>query len=241
MKKSKLKVIETKENLKDPVYLTFFAAFLFLSGTTLITLLASLSANEENDVYLKQALVSETAVNIIASVTYYYFMIYLYADKLTLENVTPIRYLDWAFTTPLLLISFVLFTGYTSKPGDSINFEPLIYIIGLNLGMLLFGYLGETGKMGYWTALGLGFGCYAALMYFLWEKYVKDSDETSKNVYYVFVTIWGLYGLAYLLETRGKNIAYNILDLISKAGFGVLIWLTMLTDSPIQSVHISGP
>ena len=29
MKKTKLKVIETKENLKDPVYLTFFAAFFF--------------------------------------------------------------------------------------------------------------------------------------------------------------------------------------------------------------------
>ena len=104
--------------------------------------------------------------------------------------------------------------------------------------MLLFGYLGETGKMEYWIALLLGFLCYAALMYFLWEKYVKDSDEASKNVYYVFVTIWGLYGLAYLLKTRGKNIAYNVLDLISKAGFGVLIWLSMLTSNPTQNIKV---
>jgi len=230
---------ESKENLKDPVYLTFFAAFLFLSGTTLITLLASISANEANDKYLKNALISETAVNIIASVTYYYFMVYLYADKLTLENVTSIRYLDWAFTTPLLLISFVLYTGYSSKPGQDLDFEPLIYIIILNLGMLLFGYLGETKKFGFYTCLALGFGCYAGLMYLLYDKYVEEENDSSLTLFIVFAVIWGLYGISYLLETRNKNISYNILDLISKAGFGVFIWMSMITDNPKQSLAIT--
>ena len=51
-----LKKGESKENLKDPVYLTFFAAFLFLSGTTLITLLAAISANKEDEAYLKKCI-----------------------------------------------------------------------------------------------------------------------------------------------------------------------------------------
>ena len=59
----KITKIENKENLKDPVYLTFFAAFLFLSGTTLITLLAAISANANDQAYLKNAFISETAVN----------------------------------------------------------------------------------------------------------------------------------------------------------------------------------
>ena len=227
---------ESKENLKDPVYLTFFAAFLFLSGTTLITLLAAISANKEEQAYLKNALISETAVNIIASVTYYYFMVYLYADKLTLENVTSIRYLDWAFTTPLLLISFVLYTGYSSEPVEGLNFQPLIYIIGLNLGMLLFGYWGETKKYGFYTCLALGFACYAGLMYFLYDKYVKDEGKDAKILYGIFAGIWGVYGISYLLPIRQKNISYNILDLISKAGFGVFIWLSMVMDSPTQNV-----
>lgn len=229
-----LKKGESKENLKDPVYLTFFAAFLFLSGTTLITLLAAISANKENEIYLKNALISETAVNIIASVTYYYFMIYLYADKLTLENVTSIRYLDWAFTTPLLLISFVLYTGYSSN--KELDFIPLIYIIILNLGMLLFGYWGETMKYEFYTCLVLGFICYALLMYFLYDKYVKDEDEEAKTLFGVFATIWAIYGVSYLLPVREKNISYNILDLVSKAGFGVFIWLSMITKSPQQYV-----
>lgn len=229
---------EGKENLKDPVYLTFFATFLFLSGTTLITLLAALSADGVNQVYLKQALVSETAVNIIASVTYYYFMIYLYADKLTLENVTPIRYLDWAFTTPLLLLSFVLVTKYTSSEGESVNLETLIYIVLLNLGMLYFGYVGEKGIMNFWHAFILGFACYGGLIYLLWDEYVDDENEGAKILLYIFAVVWGLYGLAYLLPMREKNIAYNILDLISKAGFGVYIWLKLITESPKQYASV---
>ena len=231
-----LKKGESKENLKDPVYLTFFAAFLFLSGTTLITLLAAISANREDEAYLKNALISETAVNIIASVTYYYFMVYLYADKLTLENVTSIRYLDWAFTTPLLIISFVLYTGYSSESVESLDFKPLIYIIGLNLAMLLFGYWGETKVFNFYTCLLLGFCCYSGLIYFLYDKYVKDEGDDTKTLFYVFAAIWGIYGISYLFPTRAKNISYNILDLISKAGFGVFIWLSMVTENPTQYV-----
>ena len=136
MEERKKKVV-AKENLKRPCLSYFFCSFLFLSGSTLITLLAAISANGNKQSYLKNALISESAVNIIASVTYYYFMVYLYADKLTLENVTSIRYLDWVFTTPLLLISFVLYTAHSSGKEGSLDFTPLIYIIILNLGMLL--------------------------------------------------------------------------------------------------------
>lgn len=236
MKKSS----SSKKILKNSVDLTFFAAFLFLSGTTLITLLASLSANGEDQVYLKQALVSETSVNIIASVTYYYFITYLNSGKLSLENITPIRYLDWAFTTPLLIISFVLFTGYSSKKGEMLDFIPLIYIIGFNLAMLFFGYLGETGKINFWSGIIFGFTCYAFLMYFLWEKYIKDENEESKIIFYIFAIIWSLYGLSYLLPTKAKNISYNMLDLVSKAGFGVFIWLSMTFENPKQALH-TGP
>jgi sensory rhodopsin len=236
--KSKTKKIETKENLKDPVYLTFFTTFLFLGGTTLITFLAAFSANDEDESYLKQAFVSETAVNVVASITYYYFIVYLYANKLSLQDITPIRYLDWALTTPLLLISFTLFVSYGKDPGEGMIFRPLIYIIALNLGMLLFGYLGETGKFNFYLSWIIGFGYFAAMIYFLWEDYVKDSDEESRILFYVFASIWGLYGLSYLLPLRPKNISYNILDLISKGGFGLYVWLNMITKNPTQRVSV---
>ena len=104
--------------------------------------------------------------------------------------------------------------------------------------MLLFGYWGETRKYDFYACLLFGFCCYAALIYFLYDKYVKDEGEDSKTLFYVFAAIWGIYGISYLLPTREKNISYNILDLISKAGFGVFIWLSMVTSSPTQNVAV---
>ena len=237
---------EPKENLSDLLYLTFFAAFLFLSGTTLITLMGSFSFNEKNQSYVKHALISETAVNIIASVTYYYFIKYLYAEKLNIENVTSIRYLDWAFTTPLLLVSFVLFACYTHDPGKppEKGWLPLLYIILLDLGMLFLGYMGETRKWNFYFSFFISFACYSGIMYFLYISYIdpnEDGDFKSGNygLFIIFALIWGCYGLCYLLPTREKNIGYNILDLISKAGFGVFIWLTVVLDSDSARQEVS--
>ena len=33
-----------------------------------------------------------------------------------------------------------------------------------------------------------------------------------------------MYGIVYFFDNNSKNISYNILDIISKVGFGLLIW-----------------
>ena len=108
---------EPKENLTDNLYLTFFAAFLFLSGTTLLTLLASLSANENDQAYLKQALISETAVNIIASVTYYYLMKELFSGKSSpLRFCKRILYKSFIFFSSLSIFSLVYLSSFINVP-----------------------------------------------------------------------------------------------------------------------------
>ena len=44
-------------------------------------------------------------------------------------------------------------------------------------------------------------------------------------VFVIFSIIWTGYGVAYLLDEEEKNIAYNILDVTSKAIFGVVLWM----------------
>lgn len=39
-----------------------------------------------------------------------------------------------------------------------------------------------------------------------------------------FTIVWSLYGIVYYFDNNNKNIGYNILDIISKVGFGILIW-----------------
>ena len=223
-------------DLTNPMYISFFLSFLALSGTTVITFLASFTEEAKNNQYLRGSLISETCVNIIAGFTYTYFLKFLADKKLQLENVTTIRYIDWFLTTPLLLVSFALYTAYSDGKGGTNPAEPkdldgipLIYIIVLNLLMLVAGFLGETKKIGLYTGFFLGFAFFAPLMYLLYDKYVKDSEGDSNLIVFIlFVIVWGLYGLAYLLNTKWKNISYNALDVVSKAGFGMLIWLSIV-------------
>ena len=233
MKKTKVKQIPF--NMTDPIYMSFFAAFLALSGTTVITFLATFTETAKENRYLRSALISETCVNVIAGFAYAYFMKYLYEQKLALEDVTSVRYLDWFLTTPLLLVSFALFASYSYDKTDKIDLTPLTYIIVFNLLMLYFGFMGETGKMSRYPAFFLGFISYGLLMYFLYESYVKDKGSANENVFYVFVGVWAMYGFAYLMDVQNKNITYNILDIISKAGFGMLIWLSVTNEGPTTS------
>lgn len=229
--------MEIEKIFSNPVNMTYFLTFLVLSGTTIITLLLVTSGDLSDDknkgeYYIKNALVSETSVNIIASITYYYLLGLLQNNY---DFVTPIRYLDWVITTPLLLLSFVLYTTYkhNHKNPDAtdkdLDLGPLLLIIGFNFGMLLFGYLGETKRVNKYTGLGVGFVFFALLFWYLYEHYV-DGYDSSLTVYIAFTTVWALYGVAYLLKPGAKNIAYNILDMISKGGFGVLLWLTVIQD-----------
>lgn len=217
----------------DPIYFTFFTAYIALAGTTVITFLGALGDyNFDHTRFIKYSLVTETCVNIIAGLTYSYVMTLLDGKGLKLNKVTPIRYIDWVLTTPLLIISFVLYLTYYDNDRGPVqtkdpDFSPLGYIIPLNFMMLAFGFLGETGRMDKMKALYLGFAAYTGMFAGIYEEYIRhNSYSGAKVIYGVFAFVWFLYGMAYLLDTVAKNIVYNFLDVVSKAGFGILIWLT---------------
>ena len=238
--------MKVTENIKvrstEVMYFTFFAAYIALAGTTVITFVAALGNNfDANTKELKYSLISETCVNVIAGLTYTYIMNLLDGKGLSLNKVTPIRYIDWFLTTPLLLLSFVLYTNHydnkkrreldPSHVNKSPNYKALGYIIPLNFLMLIFGYLGETGIIPSKQGLFLGFAAYGGLFAGLYEEYIKNNkDNSMKGIYAAFTFIWFLYGIAYLLDTKNKNIAYNFLDVVSKAGFGILIWISTFSE-----------
>lgn len=223
--------------LDTTIYISFFLSFLALTGSTVFTFLGSLADYTSEQRYLKNALISETVVNIIAGITYYYFLKYLYEDRIPLEGVTSVRYLDWLLTTPLLILSFALYSSYITNKNrasgtafENVDFTPLSYIIPLNLFMLLFGFLGENGMMNKHTAFVISVGFFSALFYCLWDSYVDGKDESLKTIFAIFAAVWLLYGFSYYLPVLQKNIAYNILDMISKSAFGVFLWTSTITD-----------
>jgi len=72
----------------------------------------------------------------------------------------------------------------------------------------------------------LGFIAYFFMLYFLYTRFVKHDDFRHKQaIFIVFAIIWSFYGIAYYLSDENKNIMYNFLDVISKSGFGLFMWL----------------
>jgi bacteriorhodopsin len=132
--------------------------------------------------------------------------------------------MDWAITTPFLILGLVLFfTFYSKKPISFISFSVVILF---NYLMLLFGYLGENGYMDKMQGGVIGFIAYALMLYFMYRFFVKNDDFRHKKIIFiVFAIIWSFYGIAYYVDVENKNIMYNFLDVISKSGFGLFMWL----------------
>lgn len=214
--------------------LSFYFAYFFLAGSTIPTALEIFNKFPDKYEPLKYILVIETTVNIIASVAYSSLITLINPPNYT--TITSYRYLDWFATTPLLLISFTLYLQYLkskTKTDDEIyktpvkfDYDKLIIIIGLNLVMLIFGYMGESGKINYVLACVLGFIPFIIMFYLIWKWYVDV--EQNKKIFQIFVFVWSLYGIVYFLPNVQKNISYNILDVIAKVGFGLLIWFEVV-------------
>ena len=217
-----------------------------MSGSTILTTLGAVDNFDEKTKYLRAALVSETCVNIIAGLTYFYFLKYLYEDNIKLEDITPVRYLDWLVTTPFLIYSFALYTTYENNKhngtDDKVDYIPLTYLLLLNTSMLAFGFFGETGRMNKHLGYAIGMISFIILFYLIYVKYVDNNGDPVNSVvitYSIFTAIWLLYGFSYYLGTVNKNLAYNILDMISKSAFGIFLWISVLEDSDTRYVQIT--
>jgi len=219
--------------------LSFYLAYLFLAGSTPLTAFEIFNHFPDKYEPLKYILAIETTVNIIASFAYSQLLTFS-KNPINYSSITNFRYLDWFATTPLLLISFTLYLQYKknissntnnnnndqNKPTAQFDFNKLGIIILLNLIMLIFGFMGETGRMNHILACITGFIPFIIMFYLIWQWY--GDVMKNKNIFGVFVVVWSLYGLVYFLPNTSKNISYNILDIIAKVGFGLLVWFEVV-------------
>ena len=196
---------------------TFMTSYLVMFGYTCITLVEALRTSSTQ---VRHIMNIETAVSLVAGIVYGMFIERAKQPNFDLKDIMPLRYLDWIVTTPLIILGIVLF--YTGK-GQPVNWRLYAGLVGLDWAMLAAGYAGELGYTDRWLGLGLGFVAFGALLWLLWTTVVGFGRPM--DVFWIFAVIWSFYGVAYMLEEETKNIAYNILDVISKALFGVALWM----------------
>ena len=100
--------------------------------------------------------------------------------------------------------------------------KPLVIIFIMDWLMLLFGYLGEINYLSIWLSTLIGFIPFVIMFAIIYYKFAILS-ENSRKIYWYFVLVWGLYGVAAMMPYELKNIMYNILDLFAKNFFGLYL------------------
>jgi bacteriorhodopsin len=189
------------------------------------------------DEILRDILKVEVAVEFIELA--FYIVLILFFKQI--GTITPYRYIDWAFTTPMMLITLMAYMrGSVGRLTDflSNNVGSIVTVCSLNFAMLLSGFLGEIGMAPILLTTGLGFIPFATYFGYIYENFVPEEDtDYKRTVFFWFVGFWALYGLFALFSYTAKNVSYNILDLFAKNFFGVFLSIIIWTRSiPALSV-----
>ena len=210
---------------------TFKASFIIQIITGIVTFLGLFIKLKPQDNILKDVLRIENYVQIVEAI-FYIYIIFAY-NNLHKNDITSRRYFDWIITTPIMLITTVLFMIYKNRKDKNQilktkqllkdNKSILIRIVAFNFLMLLFGYLGEKNIMNKVISTILGFVFFYLSFYEIWKNYAKKTKE-NKKLFYTIFTIWALYGVASVFPLVPKNIMYNFLDIIAKNFYGLYMF-----------------
>jgi len=139
------------------------------------------------------------------------------------------RYIDWLFTTPLLLLDVLLLSG--CAVGD------LMWIVGADILMIVTGLISALVNKGQWVWFVIG--CIAMVAVFVGllgpgrKNAMARSDSVAKSytgLVGFLLVLWTLYPIVFALaEGTGKItpnkevVLYGILDILAKVVFGAII------------------
>lgn len=186
---------------------------------------------------LKQLLLLETVVQFI-ELTFYAWFVY----RFNLGKMAATRYADWVFTTPMMLLTTIVYLKYRGllytqqmqkKPYETVvtsirefvrdHPREIALIFAANWFMLATGYLGEIGVIGIPLATLLGFAGLAVSFTTIYTNFAKTSP-TGRALFAFLATFWSAYGIAFVFPAEAKNIVFNILDLFAKNFFGIYLY-----------------
>ncbi len=217
---------------------TIYASLVVQIITTVFSLGGIFTKLKEKDVVLQEILVLEAVVQLIESCFYVWVIFAIH----NLNKVTPRRYIDWTFSTPIMLTSTIVFMKYQEYKEKNINksfrlldfFKEnksnIVKIFVFNGLMLLCGFLGEAGIIDKRIGIPLGFIFFYLSFNLIYKEYAKKS-KLGKKLFTFLVVVWGLYGVAAMTDLKTKNISYNMLDIVAKNFYGLFIYYIILQIS----------
>lgn len=181
----------------------------------LITSLAFLAGSGYFGLKAKESLQAKlSAIILLIAGSTYMLMNYLYGID-TETNLRTWRYLDWLFTVPILIYQLYLYLDNKGK-----NIKTLIWSIGCMLGMLAFGFLGESGLISKIAGglLGTMFSIYTFV------ALANGIGKTKIKFYLGILGLWMFYPIVYFFTDSLLTVAlYALVDLSAKLGVAIYI------------------
>jgi bacteriorhodopsin len=204
---------------------SFYLTYILLLTTATITFIEALRTKIPAVQHIMNL---ETCISLIACYFYSVFNQkineYEETEDIDWNEFTQIRYIDWAITTPLMLLVLCLVLSFNSK--TIIKLKWFGAIIFFNYVMLYTGYLGEAGNLERIIADSIGFVAFFITFGIIFVQYVLPRFNLDNYLLFgIYLLVWGAYGIAYNLTEINKNIFMNYLDLTSKCLIGIGLWI----------------
>jgi len=161
------------------------------------------------------------------------------------------RYVDWLLTVPLLLIELIL----VMKLSRSETVAKATKLGTLAALMVILGYPGEistdSGTRWLWWSLSMiPFLVIVYDLFFGLKNSIDSQPESARGLVssarYVTVVSWLFYPIVFTLPmlgfaggeaTTAVQVGYTIADIVSKAGFGILIYMIAVRKSESEAEH----
>ena len=105
---------------------TFYITYVFFMTTATITFIEAMRTADQK---IRNILNLETCISVVAAFFYSKFVMEAETGKLDHESINKTRYLDWAITTPIMLLVLVLAFLYNTK-GGPLKFSKFLTMVG---------------------------------------------------------------------------------------------------------------
>ncbi|GAC1624451.1 MAG: bacteriorhodopsin [Vulcanimicrobiaceae bacterium] len=207
-------------------------------GTIAFTLMSFRARAEDKHHYL-------TSIIIVVIATASYFAMSIGQTHLQLSDGHSIyiaRYVDWAFTTPLLLLG----TATIGMRAMSVN-KTLVYgAMAADAIMIVTGLAGGLSiDNSRWVWYAYSCIAFVAVLALLWGPIRLESRAQGRERAYVrlvgvLTILWLQYPIVWLLGSEGirtlpagpETLWYTVLDVVAKVAFGLLSLATVANMTP---------
>lgn len=180
-------------------------------------------------------------IELVVQVIEFFFYVWMTFHIEEKKNITIYRYFDWFITTPSMLLTLMVYLDSSKDVTSVLQFIRkylgiVVIVFVLNWIMLGIGLAGELGWIDEKKSALIGFIPFTLYYLIIYKTFIEGKiiSKEQRNVFFYFVGIWSLYGIAALLPYQTKNAMYNILDLFAKNFFGLFLVYILYQKSKFQ-------